>query len=105
MHGSRGEHERVGKLHAFVCSYACACGSLLGGVGVLVAALLLVGAVGAHAGEEQVRMQKQVGQVSLPFIANQGQAAKEVAFYAPSLGGGTVVVTTEGKLVYELPTG
>jgi beta-propeller repeat-containing protein len=75
------------------------------GLVAAVGALLLVGAVAAYAGEEQARLQRQVGQFSLPFIANQGQATKDVAFYAPSLGGGTVVVTTAGTVVYELPAG
>lgn len=40
--------------------------------------------------------------LALPFIANQGQYEEEVAFSAPAFGG-TIFVTTKGKLVYRLP--
>jgi uncharacterized repeat protein (TIGR01451 family) len=36
-----------------------------------------------------------------PFVANEGQAAPEVAYYAPTASG-TVFVTREGELVYRL---
>ncbi|MBI3250186.1 MAG: SBBP repeat-containing protein [Deltaproteobacteria bacterium] len=40
--------------------------------------------------------------LTLPFVANQGQYAEDVAFSAPAFGG-TIFVTTKGKLVYRLP--
>ena len=39
----------------------------------------------------------------IPFITNQGQMDEQVRFYARTFSG-TVYVTEEGKVVYELPT-
>ena len=52
-------------------------------------------------GDKQVVLQK-VMNLQMPFIANEGQAAKEVSYYANSFGG-TVYVTQKGELVYSFP--
>ncbi|MBZ0190546.1 MAG: hypothetical protein K8F34_02500, partial [Candidatus Kuenenia stuttgartiensis] len=45
---------------------------------------------------------QKIGKLQIPFIANEGQADKKVAFYANTFGG-TVFVTKEGEIVYALP--
>ena len=45
---------------------------------------------------------QKIGKLQIPFIANEGQADKKVAFYANTFGG-TVFVTNEGEIVYALP--
>ena len=47
---------------------------------------------------------QKIGKLQIPFIANEGQADKKVAFYANTFGG-TVFVTNEGEIVYSLPKG
>ena len=47
---------------------------------------------------------QKIGKLQIPFIANEGQADKKVAFYANTFGG-TVFVTKEGEIVYSLPKG
>ncbi|MBF8275474.1 MAG: hypothetical protein HW390_547 [Candidatus Brocadiaceae bacterium] len=42
--------------------------------------------------------------LQMPFIANNGQVAEQVRFYAKTFGG-TVFVTKEGDIVYALPEG
>lgn len=49
----------------------------------------------------QAAARKQLAGLRIPFIANRGQAADDVTFYAPTFAG-TVFVTTEGRLVYAL---
>ncbi|OOP57823.1 MAG: hypothetical protein AYP45_01460, partial [Candidatus Brocadia carolinensis] len=49
-------------------------------------------------GEVMQKAQK----LRMPFIANEGQADKRVAFYAQTFGG-TVFVTKDGEIVYALP--
>ena len=45
---------------------------------------------------------QKIGKLQIPFIANEGQADKKVAFYANTFGG-TVFVTKDGEIVYALP--
>ena len=45
---------------------------------------------------------QKIRKLQIPFIANEGQADKKVAFYANTFGG-TVFVTKEGEIVYALP--
>jgi hypothetical protein len=48
------------------------------------------------------QLQKRVGGVHVPFVANHGQTDPAVAFYAPTFAG-TVYVTEKGEIVYSLP--
>ncbi|OOP56995.1 MAG: hypothetical protein AYP45_06130 [Candidatus Brocadia carolinensis] len=50
--------------------------------------------------KEEVMQKAQ--KLRMPFIANEGQADKRVAFYARTFGG-TVFVTKDGAIVYALP--
>ncbi|OOP55989.1 MAG: hypothetical protein AYP45_12020, partial [Candidatus Brocadia carolinensis] len=50
--------------------------------------------------KEEVMQKAQ--KLRMPFIANEGQTDKRVAFYAQTFGG-TVFVTKEGEIVYALP--
>ncbi|MFZ0451559.1 MAG: hypothetical protein WAL98_20155, partial [Desulfatiglandaceae bacterium] len=51
--------------------------------------------------DKQAIIQK-VMQLQMPFIANEGQAVKEVSFYAKTFGG-NVYVTQNGEMVYSFP--
>ena len=51
--------------------------------------------------DKQAIIQK-VMKLQMPFIANEGQAAKEVSFYAKTFGG-TAYVTEKGEMVYSFP--
>ena len=55
-----------------------------------------------HSEAEKERVNNALGRLSLPFIANQGQVDKDVAYYAPTFAG-TVFVTHKGEVVYGLP--
>jgi subtilisin family serine protease len=50
---------------------------------------------------DEMEIKKRLSGISIPFVANQGQMAPEVAYYAP-IKGGTVYVTRPGNLVYSL---
>ncbi len=45
---------------------------------------------------------QKTAKLHMPFIANNGQADKQVVFYAKTFGG-TVFVTKDGEIVYALP--
>jgi hypothetical protein len=45
---------------------------------------------------------EKAARLHIPFIANQGQMDKRVAFYAKTFGA-TVFVTKEGEIIYSLP--
>ncbi len=47
-------------------------------------------------------LQASLRHLNIPFVANQGQADKQVKFYAQTFGG-TVFVTKTGTIVYSLP--
>jgi hypothetical protein len=51
--------------------------------------------------EKHAVIQKAM-KLQMPFIANEGQVAKEVSFYAQTFAG-TVYVTKQGEMVYSLP--
>jgi hypothetical protein len=54
---------------------------------------------------QKERLVKQaLKRIEIPFIKNEGQVDKEVAFYAKTFGGG-VFVTKKGELVYALSQG
>ncbi len=48
------------------------------------------------------KINAKLKKLSVPFIVNNGQITKEVAYYAQTLGG-TMFVTVKGELVYSLP--
>jgi len=45
----------------------------------------------------------KISSITVPFIKNEGQIDKRVKFYAKTFGGGTVFVTRQGAIVYDLP--
>jgi hypothetical protein len=51
--------------------------------------------------QDKQKILEKVYDLGMPFIANQGQVAKEVGFYAKTFGG-TVYVTRQGEMVYSL---
>ena len=51
---------------------------------------------------DEAAVKARVRSVSLPFIENTGQVDSRVAYYVRTFGG-TVFVTKDGKLVYNLP--
>src|SRR5262245_7999964 len=77
---------------------------LLEGILAVAVAVLLADVAVVAPQADPALVKERVGNVALPFIANQGQAAKEVAFYAPTFGG-TAFITTQGQIVYNLPQG
>jgi len=64
--------------------------------------IFLVWAVSAQATIEKAQVIKALKGLPVPFIENQGQVNKQVAYYAKTFGG-TVFVTKKGQLVYSLP--
>ncbi|MCP4575927.1 MAG: hypothetical protein GY846_06550, partial [Deltaproteobacteria bacterium] len=48
------------------------------------------------------KMKAKMAMMRMPFVANEGQMDETVLFYAETFGG-TVFVTREGKIVYNLP--
>ncbi len=65
-----------------------------------LAALLLASAGTGLAKEEPLR--ERIGDVRVPFIANDGQTDAVVAYYAQTFAG-TVFITRDGRIVYSLP--
>lgn len=66
--------------------------------------LLMSSAVTAYASSvapKKPASEAALGQLAVPFIANQGQLDPQVAFYAPTFAG-TVYVTKQGQVVYSL---
>src|SRR5512135_2666487 len=53
-------------------------------------------------GAGATRAKEHLSGVRIPFIANSGQTDPTVAYYAPTFVG-TVFVTRDGRIVYELP--
>jgi len=51
--------------------------------------------------QDKQKILEKVYDLGMPFIANQGQVAKEVGFYGKTFGG-TVYVTRQGEMVYFL---
>jgi hypothetical protein len=51
--------------------------------------------------QDKQKILTQAYDLRIPFIANEGQIAKEVDFYAKTFGG-TVYVTRQGEMVYSL---
>lgn len=49
-------------------------------------------------GDERVILQKAMN-LHIPFVANEGQVAKEVSYYAKTFGG-TIFVTRKGEMIY-----
>ncbi len=45
---------------------------------------------------------KNIHEIQIPFIANEGQINKDISFYAKTFGG-TLYVTRKGEMVYSLP--
>ncbi|MCF6149919.1 MAG: hypothetical protein E3K37_14795 [Candidatus Kuenenia sp.] len=45
---------------------------------------------------------QKIKKLQIPFIANEGQADKKVAYYANTFGG-TVFITKDGEIVYSMP--
>lgn len=41
--------------------------------------------------------------LTVPFIPNEGQAHKDIAFYAKTTSAGTLAITQQGRLLYALP--
>jgi hypothetical protein len=77
------------------------------GVGLfLIAALVfsVSGMVDAKELERSESLRASLGKLPLPFIENKGQVHEDVAYYAKTFGG-TVFVTKDGRLVYNLPEG
>ncbi len=52
--------------------------------------------------EKENEIRTKLSGAGLPFIANEGQTDKSVAYYARTFGG-TVFVTQKGEIVYALP--
>jgi hypothetical protein len=50
------------------------------------------------------RLKAAMPKLQVPFIENKGQVHEDIAFYAKTFGG-TVFVTKDGRLVYNLPEG
>jgi hypothetical protein len=50
------------------------------------------------------RIPSKMATLSFPFIENKGQVHEDVAYYAKTFGG-TVFVTKDGRIVYNLPEG
>ncbi len=48
------------------------------------------------------KIRAKMASVQIPFVANEGQMDENVKFYAKTFGG-TVFVTRDGKIVYNLP--
>ncbi len=59
-------------------------------------------AAGAPTAAERTKIEKAVKALSIPFVANAGQADPKVAYYAQTFAG-TVFVTKSGEIVYSLP--
>ncbi|MBI5234879.1 MAG: SBBP repeat-containing protein [Deltaproteobacteria bacterium] len=58
----------------------------------------------SSAGEIQREIVAQgISIMTIPFIANKGQAEESVRFYARTFFGGTVFVTGNGEIVYSIP--
>jgi hypothetical protein len=70
-------------------------------LGQATAAIPMLGA-SAFAAVTPNDVHARLGALRLPFIANEGQADKQAAYYAPTFGG-TLFVTRKGELVYSLP--
>jgi hypothetical protein len=75
-------------------------GGLLGSL-ILLMGLWLGTALANKIPEET---NQKIKGVRVPFIMNQGQMDQQVRFFAKSFSG-TVYVTNQGQIVYELPTG
>ncbi len=75
-------------------------------LGIIVVSLVLIMGLTANAAvqstpkkiDKRTIMQKAL-KLQMPFIANEGQADKEVGFYAKTFGG-TIYVTKKGEMVY-----
>jgi len=71
----------------------------------ILLSLSTAGAVGASPAVSQLVAhdisKAPLAQLTLPFIANQGQLDPQVAFYAPTFAG-TIYVTKRGQVVYSL---
>ena len=64
--------------------------------------LFLVASSTALAGIDKSHIAEKVKTAAVPFVANHGQFADEVSYYAKTLSG-TLFVTNKGELVYNLP--
>src|SRR5262245_50200975 len=70
---------------------------------IVIGALLLFGPAIARATPDDSRLRAGLAGLHVPFVANEGQVDRRVAFYAATLDG-TLFVTRKGELVYSLPT-
>jgi hypothetical protein len=66
--------------------------------------LLTTGIASAKETGQAERLKAAMPKLQVPFIENKGQVHEDVAFYAKTFGG-TVFVTKDGRLVYNLPEG
>lgn len=71
-------------------------------VAATVAAVFYLAPVFTDSGHTKDGIMKGIRKMHVPFIANQGQADEQVAFYANTFGG-MVYVTKKGEIVYSLP--
>ena len=75
---------------------------VFGLVAATAGASVMLGATLAGATPDDVHTREQLASLRLPFIANEGQVAAPVSYYAPTFAG-TLFVTQQGELVYSLP--
>ena len=76
-------------------------------IGVLTVVIFssIVSDVGmTHSGRKVLRARflRSLNSLKIPFIANKGQVNRKVAYYAQTFSG-TVYITNEGEIVYNLP--
>jgi hypothetical protein len=80
-------------------SICCSALGLLGSIAFLM--VIGLGTVWAEKIPEETN--QKIKGIRVPFIMNQGQMDHQVRFFAKTFSG-TVYVTDQGKMVYELPT-
>lgn len=69
----------------------------------LTSTILVLAGVHSQAIPDEARSPRwTLAEIRVPFIANQGQVDARVAYYAPTFAG-TLFVTRQGELVYNLP--
>jgi hypothetical protein len=71
---------------------------------ILAISLSTTGIASAGESGQAERLKAAIPKLQMPFIENKGQVHEDVAFYAKTFGG-TVFVTKDGRLVYNLPEG
>ena len=71
---------------------------------IFIAFFLVIGLFSGTTWAEKIpeETQQKLKGLRIPFIVNQGQVDREVRFYAKTFSG-TVYVTDQGKMVYQLP--